>query len=77
MKLFSCSRYFLKDNQEKRTFVPPNLGELVAVWCESDGHWYRAITNHQDGTQLQVNYPGFTSQFHYIFLTGGLYRYWV
>lgn len=54
IKLFTFSRHYHKEGRISKYFVSPNFGELIAVWCERDGHWYRAIPKDQKENEIQV-----------------------
>ena len=49
-----CSEYYQEQGRATQSFIPPNIGELVAVWCERDNHWYRAIAKDHQGTNIEV-----------------------
>ena len=52
--------------------ILPNPGELVAVWCESAGHWYRALVKEKLGNALEVLNP---SVYMYLYMYLSLYIY--
>ncbi|XP_019851967.1 PREDICTED: uncharacterized protein LOC100640796 [Amphimedon queenslandica] len=48
--------YYKEQGRAAQSFVPPTIGELVAVWSERDNHWYRAIAKDQQGASIEVFY---------------------
>lgn len=58
--MFLFSLYYSEpENRSLKVFVPPHMGELIAAWCEFDGHWYRAIARDQYNNEIHVIYIDF------------------